>query len=236
MRTFDAKAWARPSVQEELRGWSKRLGQVGITATTAELQTFSAGLTTAWNDRRKVVVAPFKTWLLGIGAPQGWYMFTGPDREPQRFSLSVSSTSSPTTFSPVFELGQPGVDTDLVDPDMIDDHRVRRALFQSSWSHNDNVLRNVCGWFDRRVRARRADIVDVRCALVARPVEHPWRRGSARVDRTVRSLIVHADGSSTEQRDDAPAVTRPKKKKAAKPAKSTATTTTTKKKNDGGQP
>ena len=219
VRTFDAKSWARSSVQAELRSWTTRLGQVGVTTTPKELQAFSANVSSQWLVRRRVVVAPFKAWLTRVGAPQGWYMFTGPDREPQRFALSVSSKSSPTTFLPVFELGQPVAEPGLVDVAVIDDHRVRRAMFQSSWSNNDNTLRTICAYFDRDVRARRDDIADVRCALVARPVEHPWRREPVRVDQTVRSVVVHADGSRTEQRDDGPAKTTKSPAKAKSKSK-----------------
>lgn len=216
VRTFDAKSWARASVQEELRGWSTRLGQVGITATPQELQTFSSTVSTQWREQRAVVVAPFKWWLTTVGAPQGWYMFTGPDREPQRFALAVTTTNAsavnpPSTFSPVFELGRDGGDPSLLDPAFVGDHRVRRALFQSSWSHNDNIMRSICAWFDADLRRRRDDIADVRCTLVARAVEHPWRRElSGRVDRIVREIVRHKDGSVTETRENGTSSTKPK--------------------------
>jgi hypothetical protein len=128
-------------------------------------------------------------------------MFTGPDREPQRFVLSFTTATS-TTDDVVFELGRPPAHPELIHPDFLDDHRIRRALFQTSWGRSDETFRQVCRAFDRILRARRPDIDDVMCRLVARRVEHPYRPHAERPDRIVRSLVVHADHGTTEERED----------------------------------
>ncbi|HEY1097326.1 MAG TPA: hypothetical protein VGF99_00300, partial [Myxococcota bacterium] len=136
---------------------------------------------------------------------------------------------APGTFAIVFELGSDvGRDTPLgrVFADgFVDDHRVRRALFQSSWSPNDNLLRRICRTFNARLRdatvdGRKSDVVDVRCSLVARAVEHPAQRGGARDDRVAREITINARGDEIESREGAaPTTTRAKKKPSAKKQK-----------------
>ena len=225
VRGMNAEAWKRPAVQEELQAWARRATALGHPTTAKEVQDLSWGVQERWLSLRKKVVWPFQAWLKAVNAPQGWYMFTGPDRDPQRFVLSFTTTSS-ATDELVFELGRPPARPDLIHPDFLDDHRVRRALFQSSWSRNDNTFRLVCAAFGRKLRARRPDIEDVRCRLVARRVEHPYRPREERPDRVVRELILHRDGSTTEHREDSDTK---KQKTTKKPPPKTAA-------RDGGTP
>ena len=227
VRPFNARSWSRSSLQLELRTWAQRLGQVGITVTPLQLQTLSTTVTLQWTEHRKTFVAPFKSWLSAVGAPQGWYMFTGPDREPQRFVLTLSTTSAPLAFLPVFSLGDGVTEPDLVSPGFVGDHRVRRALFQSSWSVNDSVFRNVCGYFDKQIRERRDDVAAVRCSLISRLVEHPAKLGLPRPETVARELTFAADGVSTETREGAsPRTTKPKTKSNGKASSSSPSSST----------
>jgi hypothetical protein len=208
VRTPDAKGWKRPTVQGELRMWSNTLKGIGIEQTPAQLQAFAMATTTSWLDYRSTAVKPFQTWLRSVGAPQGWYMFTGPDREPQRFMLAFTTRSS-KQLQPVFALADDVAAPELVAPGFVHDHRVRRALFQSSWSKNANTFRSVCRFFDRHLRAKRDDVRDVRCSLEARAVEHPARRDEVRRSHIVRSLTLRADGSSVEDNEDQKPIRKP---------------------------
>jgi hypothetical protein len=201
VRGMNAEAWKRPAVQEELQAWARRATALGYPMTAKEVQDLSWKVQERWLKLRQQVVWPFQKWLKAVNAPQGWYMFTGPDRDPQRFVLSFTTTSS-AQDELVFELGRPPARPDLIHPDFLDDHRIRRALFQASWSRNDNTFRLICGAFGRTLRARQPDVDDVRCRLVARRVEHPYRPREERPDRVVRELVLHKDGSSTERRED----------------------------------
>lgn len=212
VRTPDAKGWKRPTVQGELRMWSNTLKGIGIEQTPQQLQAFAQTTTTSWLAYRSTLIKPFQTWLRTVAAPQGWYMFTGPDREPQRFKLDFNTRTAPA-FQPVFALADEVAAPELVAPDFVHDHRVRRALFQSSWSKNNNTFRAVCRYFERRLRAKRDDVADVRCSLEARPVEHPARRDEVRRRHLVRSLTVRADGSSVEHNEGQ----KPVSKAAVKP-------------------
>ncbi len=237
IRSMNAASWKRPGVQMELRAWTKRLNAVGIPWTTDDLRRHSTTIQETWQGARKNVVWPFQRYLRLIGAPQGWYMFTGPDREPQRFMLSFTSTttapaSSTSSASPassnnedaiavgddevvVFDLGRTNHHPELIDPDFLDDHRVRRALFQSSWSKNDGTFRLICDGFSRHLRARRADVDDVICRLIARSVEHPWRRGEPRPARVTRQMRIGAGGEVSEEKDGQ-AVAIPKRRTRGK--------------------
>jgi hypothetical protein len=200
VRTPDAKGWKRPTVQGELRMWSNTLKGLGIEQTPKQLQEFAMTTTTTWLEYRSTVVKPFQTWLRAVGAPQGWYMFTGPDREPQRFMLSYT-TRGTATFLPVFALADEVAAPDLVAPAFVHDHRVRRALFQTSWGKSANTFRAVCRSFEHRLRAARDDVQDVRCSLEARAVEHPAHRDVARPARIVRTLTLLRNGSSVEDNE-----------------------------------
>lgn len=218
VRVMTAETWKRPAVQEELHAWAARATAVGITMTAQEVRDLSWGVQKRWLAWRTDVVAPFQAWLRLINAPQGWYMFTGPDREPQRFVLSFS-TSTSAADDVVFELGRRPAHPELVHPDFLDDHRIRRALFQTSWGRSDETFRQICRAFDRILRTRRPDIDDVTCRLVARRVEHPYRPRTERPDRVVRELVVHADRGTTERREDSD--THAMKTKKTRPRTST---------------
>jgi hypothetical protein len=233
---MNAAGWKRPGVQTELRAWSKRLNSVGIPWTPDDLQEKSIAVQAVWSGARKKVVWPFQRYLRLIGAPQGWYMFTGPDREPQRFMLSMTTSSTPaTTPTPtakdededtivvgdtediVFDLGRSLRHPELIHPDFLDDHRVRRALFQSSWGKTDTTFRLICDGFSRHLRERRDDVDDVICRLIGRKVEHPWRREEARPARVTRKLTLHKDGSADEEKDGEAFVPSKKGRTSKKP-------------------
>lgn len=206
IRSVPASSWKRPAVQEELQGWSDRLNALGFSTSAADVQAWSIAVQARWSAARRSVVWPFQKYLRAVGAAQGWYMFTGPDREPQRFILSFTTSARPSPQQPapaelVFELGYRLNHPELVLPDFLDDHRIRRALFQASWSKSDNTFRLMCDAFNQRLRRQRVDIVDVTCQLMSRPVEHPFKRQRVRTDKLERELTIRADGSSVESRD-----------------------------------
>ncbi len=230
VRSMPAASWKRAAVQEELQGWSQRLATIGITKSPADIQAWSIDVQTQWMNVRRELVWPFQKYLHLVGAAQGWYMFTGPDREPQRFVLaftSVNDTVDSTVDSTVvaaggskpeevvFELGYELKHPELVLPDFLDDHRIRRSLFQASWSKSDNTFRLVCDAFNKRLRVKRANVDDVVCRLVSRPVEHPYKRGKTRTDSVVRELTLHRDGTSRESRDGVVSVPKQPRGKAA---------------------
>lgn len=201
-RRLDTRLWRRQSMQAELAAWTSRLQSLGLAMSKDEVREEATKIANQWFELRRTVVATPKAYLRAIGAPQGWYMFTGPDREPQRFELSYTTTDpGDARVHQVFSLGSDVVEPDLVHPDFVDDHRVRRALFQTSWASSDLTFINVCAYFDRHLRNQREHIDDVMCALRARAVEHPSRRGIARPEKEVRRLTTHADGSVHETRN-----------------------------------
>jgi hypothetical protein len=139
-------------------------------------------------------------------------MFTGPDREPQRFMLAFTTRTSKVP-QPVFALAGDVAAPELVAPAFVHDHRVRRALFQSSWSKDANTFRSVCRYFERQLRAKRDDVADVRCDLEARAVQHPARRDEVHRSRVVRSLTLRAKGSSVEDNEHQKRIRMPAKAK-----------------------
>jgi hypothetical protein len=194
----DAKNWRRPGVRAELAAWKKRLYMVGIDVTEPELADFGQRVSTQWSSARNTAAAPAIAYLKGIGATQGWYMFTAPDRAPQRFTFAVTTAGvdGNDVEHPVFDFGRGVFDDALVDAAFLGEHRVRRAFFQAVWSDRP-VFREVCSWFARESAARRPDVTGAVCRLVERSVLAPAdaARPAARPEKVTRTLRVDREGT-----------------------------------------
>jgi hypothetical protein len=192
----DEKSWKRPGVRAELAAWSKRLRAVGMDASADELAVFGRRVATSWSSARNTLAAPAIAWLKGIGATQGWYMFTAPDRAPQRFTFAITTGADPPTEHPVFDFGRRVDDAALVDPAFLAEHRVRRAFFQAAWSERP-VFREVCVWLTREAALLRPELTGAVCRLVEQPVLAPQdaARPPLRPTKVVRTLRVDRDGT-----------------------------------------
>jgi hypothetical protein len=142
-----------------------------------------------------VALAPFVAYVEAIDARQGWYMFTAPDRRPQRFVLRAATR---TGELPLFELGKPS-EPQAFDQAFLDQHRVRRALFQAAWSDRP-VFDEVCSWFAREASPRVSGLTHVTCQLVEEPVLSPADAGAplrspSRAPRVVRTVRFDSKGT-----------------------------------------
>ncbi|MDP2342562.1 MAG: hypothetical protein Q8O67_16515 [Deltaproteobacteria bacterium] len=182
------KQWEKPSVKVEIRGWHQRLQKVGVDVTERELTDWAFDTSREWTSARATVIKPFAGYLRTIGAPQGWYMFTAPDRLPTRFALDMLHDDG--TTERVFTLGKPGGRPDLIDPAFLGEHRVRRALFQTSWSERPNMYKDVCTWFEHRLEERVPDLKEVSCTQIQFQVEHPWKDDKKAPDKVTRTVRV----------------------------------------------
>ncbi len=188
VRSPSKKQWEKPSVKAEIRGWQQRLNSVGVRIDERELTDFAFETGRRWSVARNSIVMPFSAYLRAIGAPQGWYMFTAPDRFPQRFQLELVHDDGVT--EPVFTLGQSHERPDLVDPAFLDEHRVRRALFQTSWSERATLFQDVCSWFERRLEQQVPTLKEVHCSQIQFQVEHPWKIEKKAPDKNTRTVRV----------------------------------------------
>jgi hypothetical protein len=193
----DSKSWRRAGVRAELSAWSRRLHLVGIDVGERELAEFGQRVSASWSSARNTAVAPALAWLKAIGATQGWYMFTAPDRAPQRFTFAVTTGSGKNVVEHlVFDIGRSVDDDTLFDPRFLGEHRVRRAFFQSAWSDRP-VFREMCSWLAREAAAQRPDVGGAVCRLVEQPVIAPADAGQPplRPEKTVRTLRVDREGT-----------------------------------------
>ena len=188
VRAASKKQWDKPSVKVEIRGWHQRLNAIGINITETELRDWAFDASREWSSARNAAVAPFSAYLKKIGAPQGWYMFTAPDRHPQRFALEVVHDDG--RVEPIFTLGQSVARPDLVDPSFLGEHRVRRALFQTSWSERPTLYKDVCAWFARRLEAPLPTLKEARCSQIQLQVEHPWKTEKKVPEKSTRTVRV----------------------------------------------
>jgi len=205
VKSSDAQNWKRATVRAELVAWTKRLRAVGLAVSEQELATLGQTVSTPWSQTRTTILAPALLWLKSIGATQGWYMFTAPDRAPQRFTFALTTALTAAVTPgrasdvehPVFDFGRAVHDDALIDVDFLSEHRVRRAFFQAAWSERP-VFRELCVWLAREASARRPDVTGAVCRLVEQPVivpataDHP----PPRPQKTIRTLRVDRDGKA----------------------------------------
>jgi hypothetical protein len=193
LKTASKRQWEKPSVKAEIRGWNQRLKSVGVDITEKELTDFAFDASNRWSSARNAAVKPFSTYLKTIGAPQGWYMFTAPDRLPQRFQLEMVHEDG--TSERVFTLGKEGGHPGLVDPSFLGEHRVRRALFQTAWSERPSMYKDVCAWFEHRLELQVPDLKEVSCSQIQFQVEHPWKTDKKDPEKSMRTVrVVRKEG------------------------------------------
>ena len=188
VRAGSKKQWEKPSIKIEIRGWHQRLNSVGVDVSERELADWAFAASREWSIARNSATLPFTKYLRTIGAPQGWYMFTAPDRLPTRFALDMHHNDG--TTERVFTLGQEGGRPDLIDPAFVGEHRVRRALFQTSWSERPTMYKDVCTWFERRLELQVPDLKEVSCSQIQFQVEHPWKFEKKEPDKSMRTIRV----------------------------------------------
>lgn len=194
---LDAVTLSRPTVAREVTRWHERLAQLGVRSSKQEFEDFLVRLSQGWAQGRNEALAPLATYLSRIRVRQAWYMFTAPDHAPERFRLEVSERrlrrgrppSALRSAQPVFEIGQPIMQPDLMAPGFVHHYRVRRALLVLTWSRRTEDFDRMCAAFAERVGRRSQRARTVRCSLVRQGVEHPSRLGQAEPRRTVRSLV-----------------------------------------------
>ncbi|HSC89247.1 MAG TPA: hypothetical protein VLC09_18320 [Polyangiaceae bacterium] len=209
VKRLDDAAWQKPTMQAELSRWTERLHGWGLTWTQDELRERVTSLATAWYEGRRVLVAVPKAYLSALGTTQGWYMFTGADRVPQRFVLSVQKRDG--ALERVFALGEPSLHPELISDAFLAEHRVGRVLLLTAWSSRPEALPEACRWFTGQLRERSTTGAVV-CQLEARAVEHPARVGAERPRELARTWVIHPDGREAEQLDEP----RKRRRKGAK--------------------
>ena len=187
----------RPSVAQEITRWHERLQGLGYGSDRATFEATVARVSDDWARKRKALLSPLSEYLRLIRVRQGWYMFTAPDRVPERYRVDAGPSPPkrgrkpppPAGLERVFELGRAIDRPDLVPPGFLYHYRVRRALLLASWGQSKEHFPLLCGAFGRRIAERDDTVRAIRCRLLAQAVEHPARLGEKRRSRTVRELI-----------------------------------------------
>ena len=84
-----AKALANPIAVEELNGWVKLLGGLGVETTRAQLTELAIESSVVTSELRGAVMKPFRPLLRLTGTGQGWGLFTYPNTHPHRLVIEV---------------------------------------------------------------------------------------------------------------------------------------------------
>jgi hypothetical protein len=195
VRKLDAASWRKPTLRAELKNWTSRAQSLGLETNQAEVRQVATTWTNQWRRLRRGL-APLQAYLERLGIPQNWYMFTGPDRVPQAFSLSFIDRGGDT--HEVLSLGHPVLRPDLVSQQFLDEHRVRRALMQAAWSRRERTFVDICRYFRGSLQARAPEVDRVICQLTARAVVHPSHPDRSRPTQVSRRLVLDSRGRASE--------------------------------------
>ena len=195
---LDETMLRRVTVKREVVSWHQRLSALGYSGSRRDFEAFLVQVSRGWSSGRKEALAPFVAYLGFVRVRQAWYMFTAPDRAPERFRVEASQKAAKhrrarrqsPKFEPVFEIGQPIMKPDVLSPGFAHHYRVRRALLVASWTKDEAYLERLCAAFEQRIVAASKRVRSVRCSLVEEEVEHPSHVGQERRRRAVRSLTL----------------------------------------------
>lgn len=191
----------RPTVVQEVTRWHERLRDLGYAEDRAAFQTTVARVSEEWSRTQRAILEPLSDYLRVIRVRQGWYMFTAPDRMPERYRVDAGpmppkrgrKPRAPAQLERVFELGRAVDRPDLVPEDFLYHYRVRRALLLASWGKSKSHFPRLCDAFERRIVRLDPSIRAIRCSLLRQAVEHPDRLGEKRRTRRVRSSVRRVD-------------------------------------------
>lgn len=187
-RGTDGTHFRSKTVQAEVAAWASRLGALGIRRSPKVLEEDVIQLSRIWVTARRALLGPSIFYQRAVNARQGWYMFTGPDRQPQRFVLDAKTKSGVDV--PIFEFNRKVSAPELVAPNLLESYRIRRMMLFTVWSGRKETFAEVCRAFEKRVRARRDDLAEVRCRLMERTSAHPSRSEGDRTEREARKLVL----------------------------------------------
>jgi hypothetical protein len=137
--------WQKPTVRAEVESWAGRFARLGLHVTPDVLSDTLMDASQRWQRVRGLFVDPFVWWQKKSGTPQGWYMFTAPDRHPQVFTMEIPDDDRGRRKAgrEVFRLGYSPTDPRL-DGALLGEHRLRRAMFQAAWTPGARVFKNTC--------------------------------------------------------------------------------------------
>jgi hypothetical protein len=195
---LDETILGRVTVKREVATWHERLSALGYSGSKRDFEAFLVQVSRGWASGRNEALAPFVTYLGLVRVRQAWYMFTAPDRAPERFRVEFSKKASKRrrlrhsspNFEPVFEIGQPIMKPEVLSPGFVHHYRVRRALLVASWTKDEAYFSRLCSAFEQRVVAATKRVRSVRCSLVQEEVEHPSHVGQSRRRRTMRTVTM----------------------------------------------
>lgn len=179
-------AWSQPTVRGEVEAWARRFSSVGLDVTPDGLASTLQGVSRAWRDGRRALLAPWLFVQRHTGTTQTWTMFTAPDRHPTVFSLELKRGDR---FDPVYVLGD---DAHRWRSDLLDEHRVRRAMFSFGWHDDPARFERFCDRVAALAFVDHPDANAARCRLVRTTTLDPdeLRARKAPARKTLRERLV----------------------------------------------
>lgn len=198
-RPISQRALHKAAVQREISAWFERMRVLGLASDRDVFEEDVVHAAESWYRARRAVLAPLRAYLDFVWMRQGWYMFTAPDVAPERLAVWLDQRGKKSRKDErsqrqlVFDAARTQR-PDLVSPEFLNHHRIRRAFQLATWSSKDQLERLCSSLRDRialrdRMAERKPQVRRVYCELLRRSVEHPDRVGAKRPQKVTRRIV-----------------------------------------------
>lgn len=175
-----AKALSNPIAVEELDGWVKVLGGLGIQTTRPRLTELAIRSSEVTSELRDAVVKPFRPLLRITGTGQGWGLFTYPNTHPHRLVIEVERDGE---FQVVYRALDP--EHDYLEPQLT--FRRVRGVYDDNASKVRPSYESFARWVARQAFEDWPDATRVRVKMIRTHVVTPGQAADPKAEtRLVR--------------------------------------------------
>jgi hypothetical protein len=178
-----AKALANPIAVEELDGWVRLLGGLGVTTNRAQLTELAVRSSVVTSELRGLVTKPFRPLMRITGTGQGWGLFTYPNTHPHRLVIEVERGGE---FQVVYRALDP--EHRYLEPQLT--FRRVRGVYDDNASKVRPSYESFARWVARRAFADWPDATRVRVKMirthVVTPGQKPDPKSEVRLVRVVK--------------------------------------------------
>lgn len=137
-------AWKDPTVQAEFAAWNERFKALGVNWTQAEMEDHLWSFGVAFDEVRRVLVAPADPYGRYLGTSQTWRMFVAPHRFPTRLQIELEEGGVWRTL--YIERS----DEYTWRGEVFGHDRMRSAIFRFGWAQYKKSWQLFADWVARR--------------------------------------------------------------------------------------
>jgi len=135
--------WKNPTVQSELKTWTKTLNGIGLKLTTEQLEGQLWNLAREYMSIRRQILKPFNPYYRYIGSDQNWRLFVAPHMFPSKLHIELYIDQKWVPIYQQFSEYRWNID-------LIETSRFRPAIFRYSWSRYKKHYRKMGQYFAKK--------------------------------------------------------------------------------------